>query len=114
MKLNKSKCLECSNSIKGISLLDTLMITLKSIREFSHFDIIVEGGGEEILDYRRIARANSGLTGAQELPLYSNISEGIGVFSSKYNAKYENFGIRPETRDSLAQSPIMRGLNFVD
>lgn len=84
------------------------------IREFSHFDIIVEGGGEEILDNRRIAQANMGLSGAQELPLYSNISEGIGIFSSKFNLRYENFAIEPETRDSLAQSPILRGFNFVN
>ncbi len=92
-----------------------LDMTKPVVREFSHFDIIVEGGGEEILDYRRIARANSGLTGAQELPLYSNISEGgIGIFSSKYNALYENFSILPQTRDSLVNSPILKGLNFVN
>lgn len=84
------------------------------IREFSHFDIIVEGGGSEILEFRRIARANSGLSGAQELPLYTNLSEGIGIFSSKYNERYENFVIKPETRDSLARSPLLSGYNFID
>jgi hypothetical protein len=88
--------------------------TLPVRREFSSFDIIVEGAGKEILEYKRIAQANTGLTGAEELPLYSNISEGgIGIFSSKYHELYEDFTLKPQTRDSLANGSVCGHLNFV-
>ena len=75
-------------NISGKSFYTTIASNLDASlpvrREFISFDITVEGGGKEILEYRRIAQANTGLTGAEELPLYSNISEGgIGIFSSK-------------------------------
>lgn len=83
-------------------------------RQFSHLDIYLEAGGNEIVEFRRIARANSGLTGAQELPLYSNISEGIGIFSSKYDTLYRGFFLSAATRDSLAEIKLLDGYNFVD
>ena len=86
----------------------------KVFRQFSHFDLFVQGGGDEISEFRRIARANSGLTGAQELPLYTNIDGGIGIFSSKYSRLYEGFTVSGETRDSLQVSQILEGYNFVD
>lgn len=83
-------------------------------RQFSHFDLVIEGGGNEIIEYRRIQRANSGLTGSQELPLYSNIDGGIGIFSSKYSQRIEDFLVQPATRDSLANGSITGDFNFVN
>ena len=82
-------------------------------RRFSHFDLEVLSAGIETLEFRRIALANGGLTGSLELPLYSNLSEGIGLFSSKNVVLTEGFFLDNGPRDSLANGQITGDLNFI-
>jgi hypothetical protein len=95
------------------TLVDQLDDTKPVNRVFSHFDLEVLTAGKETLEFRRIALANGGLTGSLELPLYSNLSEGIGLFSSKNITTTEGFFLGNTTRDSLANGQITEGLNFV-
>lgn len=95
------------------TLVDRLDANKQVFREFVGYDLILQGGGQEMVEYRRIERANSGLTGAQELPLYSNIDGGVGIFSSKYTNRINGFTLNPQARDSLANGSITGDLNFI-
>ncbi len=46
-------------------------------------DIIITGGGAEIAEYLQTALANEGLTGAEVLTTYSNVTNGYGILSAK-------------------------------
>jgi len=83
-------------------------------RIFISLDFIVDAGGQAIYDYINIGRANTGITSSQLIPTYSNISEGFGVFSSRRRVLYENFTLKAEARDSLANGIYTRDLGFQD
>lgn len=81
-------------------------------RIFISLDFIVDAGGQELFDYINIGRANTGITSTQVIPTYTNISEGFGVFSSRYRVLQENFTLKSETRDSLANGIYTQDLGF--
>lgn len=81
-------------------------------RYFDAVDITLIGGGKEIKNYQTIAAANLGLTGAEVLPTYTNLSEGYGIFTSKNSANLNTVKITPITVDSMSNHPLTRHLNF--
>ena len=83
------------------------------IRRFSHLDIEIAYAGRELLEFRRIALANGGLSGSLELPPYTNLENGRGIFSSKRDFLAEGILVDPRTRDSLANGQITGDLNFI-
>lgn len=74
--------------------------------------MIIEGGGVELKDYFDTLDANSGLTGAEYIPIYSNVQNGLGMVISKNTSTLSNVLITPQTIDSLRISPITQTLNF--
>ena len=81
-------------------------------RIFDGMDIQVTASGQEIVDLINIARANSGITSSQVVPVYSNISEGIGFFSSRSVGKRTNLTLNFSSQDSLENGIYTRNLNF--
>lgn len=81
-------------------------------RIFIDMDMEVVAGGEELEKYINVAVANSGITGSQELPSYSNLSEGQGVFSTISMLRSSGLLLTASTRDSLANGSITKHLNF--
>ncbi len=81
-------------------------------RFFIDIDIEIVAGGEELEKYVNVALANSGITGSQELPSFSNISEGQGVFSTRSVLTVTGFSLTPSTRDSLIDGSETKHLNF--
>lgn len=84
------------------------------VRKFRNLDMIVAAGGQEVKEYVRIGQANSGLTSSQDIPVYTNISEGRGLFSSRQETKNESIPITAKTLDSLINGQITGHLNFVE
>jgi hypothetical protein len=82
-------------------------------REFLSCDILIEGGGKEIKEYIETAQANSGLTGAEVFPNYTNLSEGFGIFTGKSRSVFSGIRIRQETVVSMNMSSITDTLGFV-
>ena len=68
--------------------------------------------GQELGEFIKIAQANSGITATQDIPTYTNLSEGIGVFTSRNVANYTGFGLTDATLDSLKNGSITGHLNF--
>ncbi len=81
-------------------------------RLFDSVDIIIWAGGKELSEFIRLAQANTGITSTQEIPQYTNLSEGIGIFSSRNVAFNSGYLLSPQTLDSLRNSSITEPLNF--
>jgi len=82
------------------------------IRIFRGIDLEVVAGGEELLEYIRLRQANTGITSSQILPTYTNVSDGLGIFTSRSVSRRTDLGISGVTRDSLIDGIYTRNLNF--
>jgi hypothetical protein len=81
-------------------------------RLYTGLDLVITGGGEAIEQYVTIALANTGITGAQEIPVYTNLSEGRGIFSSVVKTVLPGFLLTNDSEDYLKNSEITKDLNF--
>jgi hypothetical protein len=75
-------------------------------------DIFITMGGEDLYTYIEVNKPSNGIV--QEKPAFSNISNGIGLFSCRNT--YEIYGkeLSNSTLDSLAESTQTKYLNFRD
>lgn len=82
-------------------------------RMFQGIDLQVRAGGEELYEFQRVQLANAGITSAGgDVPQYTNLSEGVGIFSSSNRHALLNFQLHPATRDSLINGSVTENLNF--
>jgi len=81
-------------------------------RVLTGMDFVITGGGEAIEQYIAIALANTGITSAQEIPTYSNLSEGRGIFSSIVRTSVPGLLLSDASKDYLLNSELTEGLNF--
>ncbi len=81
-------------------------------RRMDDVDVILDSGGEEIREYIQVGSANLGITSSQDIPTYSNLSEGRGIFSSRNRTWKYGVPLTPGTIDSLVDGTITRDLNF--
>ncbi len=77
-------------------------------------EIIFTAGGEELHNYVRASRAQTGIASLQALPEYTNIDEGLGIFSSRYLHSEDSLTVSARTKDSLACGRITKDLNFAN
>lgn len=82
------------------------------LRTFRGMDVVIDAGGPEILDYTRVGQANLGITASQEIPFYTNISEGRGIFSSRNRKVKTGILLSPVAKDSLVNGVFTKQLNF--
>jgi hypothetical protein len=82
------------------------------IRLFEELELVVTGAGEELYQFVRLRQANTGITSAQNLPVYTNMSEGLGIFSSRYTMRRTGIRLQQEARDSLVNGIYTKDLNF--
>lgn len=75
-------------------------------------DFRIDGGGSEINEYNDVLNANSGISGAELIPIYTNMSEGFGLFTSRGFVVEKNFGPSPATNDSLEFGQFTKHLGF--
>ena len=82
-------------------------------RIFQTYDVRVVAGGQEFQDYIDLLNASSGITSAQILPTFSNISnDGIGIFSSRTTLVTTDYSVDTPTRDSLKYGIYTKDLGF--
>jgi hypothetical protein len=76
-------------------------------------DIAVYAGGDELLKYIEAGQANSGITSAETLPLYSNISgDGLGLFSTRFTEVEAGYLWNAALEDTLKDGPYTNQLGF--
>jgi len=81
-------------------------------RRFTDFNIYVVASNNVLKDYIRVGQANLGITSTQDIPTFTNLSEGRGIFASRATSVFQGIRISPNTIDSLANGVITRDLNF--
>ncbi len=85
---------------------------LNITRKFESFDLIVRGVGKELKEYIQVLDANLGITSSQQIPTYTNMTNGYGIFTSVNTRILHDFHLSKETRDSLRVGKFTRDLNF--
>ncbi len=83
-------------------------------RKLSKLDIRLIAFGAEIGDYLDVLNANSGITSAQEVPTYTNVIGGLGLFSSTTEILSENLVLGSKMIEELINGSITGNLSFVE
>ncbi len=81
-------------------------------RIFDGFDLLITAGGKEMVDFLRISRANTGITSSQVVPMYTNVPDGLGVFTSRNSVLRSNLQLSTPSYDSLRLGKFTKRLNF--
>jgi len=81
-------------------------------RYFDSVDIVYTAGGSALRELIRVEQANTGITSSQSIPVYTNLSEGRGVFSSRTQARRTGITLNGPSLDSLRFGIHTRLLNF--
>ncbi|MBI5917268.1 MAG: DUF4249 family protein [Bacteroidetes bacterium] len=101
---------------QGIAFFETLNNHIEEDpdmkRVFTGIDVEIIAGGKALENFVNVGLANTGITGANELPTYSNLSEGKGVFTSVHKLHRNAIGLTTTTRDSLKNGYLTKNLNF--
>ena len=83
-----------------------------SARESDYLEFIVYAGGEALQTFMAVNSPSNSLV--QERPLYTNINNGLGVFSCRYQKVKTNLTITPQTEDTLSKGQYSCHLQFLD
>lgn len=93
-------------------LADNIDGSVNRRRIFDGFDVLVTAGGKEMADLLRISRANLGITSSQVTPQYSNVTGGVGVFSSRATLLRTGLQLSGPSNDSLRLGRFTKRLGF--
>jgi len=93
-------------------LASTLPVDVTRLRRLTTIDLSIDAGGEELFNYINVGQANTGITSAQVLPVYTNLSTGLGIFASRNSFLESDFVIDSATRDFLKDGDLTKDLNF--
>jgi len=83
-------------------------------RELTSFDLSIYAGGEDLYEYINRQAANTGITGTQPIVDYTNLSEGIGILSTRYNKKAYNFQFNASVYEELLINDLTKNLGFLE
>lgn len=92
---------------------DNLEVKSGIERGLQSMTLVITGAGEAIDEYVSISLANTGITSSQEVPVYTNLSEGRGIFSSISESITPDLLLTDDSRDSLFFGQFTADLNFV-
>ncbi len=69
-------------------------------------DYFLTAGGTELVNYINVEEAQSGITEGQIKPIYTNINNGLGIFSTRYTEELHDIQYTSRTVDSLVNGSI--------
>ena len=81
-------------------------------RQLLKLDIRISSFGEAVGQYLDVINANTGITSAQEVPTFTNITGGLGLYSSTTETILEDLAPSVVTFDSLYDGRVTSDLNF--
>lgn len=81
-------------------------------RVIGRMDMVVTGVGGEVEELIALQNANTGITSAQALPTYTNVENGLGIFTGRTRTVLEGIGLDPRNLDTLRNGIYTRDLNF--
>jgi len=78
-------------------------------RKIEYLEMELGAGGEELYNYVQVNRPTTGVV--QKRPEYSNIENGVGIFSSK-SVRIRKLGLSEQAQAELSSYPPTKLLNF--
>ena len=82
-------------------------------RGVRYVQLVVTGGAEDFVAYAELLRANAGITATQQLPPFSNVDGGLGLFAGITQLRQDTFAtLTPDSFDELREGERTRALNF--
>lgn len=101
---------------EGVEFYSFLLASLEANENLDRrprtIDVLVFSGGEELASFQTVANANLGITSSQDIPSFTNLSEGRGLFSSRSMQGRFLIELAPPTMDSLINGTRVESLNF--
>ena len=93
-------------------------VTAGSARIFRDIDIEITAGGQEVIDLLNVGIANLGITGSQDIPVYTNVRDGLGgnalgLFGSRNKFVRKGFKINDSSLEALKTGTFTKQLNFI-
>ena len=105
-----------SLSLDGQSFFQAIQSNLDPIqdvtRQLIQLDVRVTSFGDALEEYLEVINANSGITSAQEVPTFTNIEGGLGLFSATNETLLLDLAPSPNTLDSLYDGGTTANLRF--
>ena len=84
------------------------------VRRIAGIDLKVTAAGPELASFRNVLKANQGITGAEEnIPSFTNLSEGLGLFTSSNFVEVKDLLLPANSLDSLIENRLTKNLNFI-
>ena len=83
-------------------------------RELGDADLVIYAGGRDLLEYINRQNANSGITGTQGFDDYTNLSEGLGIISTRFNKRVEGIQFNADVEEELLTNEFTFALGFAD
>lgn len=93
----------------GNSLSNTENVVWRAVRLSSHA-FLMTIGSQETYVYKQVSAPSNGIV--QEKPVYTNVTNGLGLFTSKWNYSKGGFGLTDITIDSLSAGQYTKNLKF--
>lgn len=92
-------------------------VTAGASRVFKDLDIEITAGGQEVIDLLNVGIANLGITGSQDIPVYTNVKDGsganaLGIFGSRNKFVKKGFKINDSSLEALRTGSFTKQLNF--
>lgn len=102
------------NVIRYIGIKDGAAGDIKPNDGHSHdFDFFIRMAGDELNEYLNINNpTNSGAL--QDKPVYTNVNQGLGVFSSRTATEFRGVYLTASSAQQLVDGEYTQGLGFVD
>jgi hypothetical protein len=85
-----------------------------AIRKFQSVRFKIDAGGNELYEYINVGNINTGITGTEVLPTYSNIKNGFGILSSKNFLITDKYLLSERSIDSLNNGSITKKFGFTN
>jgi len=96
----------------GTQLQADLDINRRALADSVEFRFFV--GAADLYEYIRVSGSQSGITSLQVKPEYTNVTNGLGIFSSRYSKTVYNIRLSDRSLDSLTCGRFTRDLNFLN
>lgn len=102
------------NSIEGFIFYELLQYSIVDDnnlqRKGLYCDVEYYGAGEDLYTYVQVNIPSIGII--QKKPEYTNITNGLGLYSSRYITAFRNIPLSPEMKLQLQNSDYTKTLNF--
>ncbi|MBC8172896.1 MAG: DUF4249 family protein [Chitinophagales bacterium] len=104
--------------LEGNRFYDFISDNFEPVDDFNYFrfadsiQFMVDAGGQALFEYIQFNNSTLGLTEGQFTDTYTNVTGGLGVFSTRYHKEGKIYPFSAQTVDSIACGVISGGLNF--